>query len=263
MAGETGASSPTTASHPRGVHRLLAAVALLALLATGCGDLDIEVTAFDDGSAVLITSATFDRAVATQLIGGDVTADDLLALAGIDPQQLPEDASLTPVETAEAVGTRVTVTTKASPDPAAALDAALTRLGDGVNPITGPGGPFQAFDLRQDDGGYWTFEAVTAASDEPDGLSAFLLAGGSFTFRLTLPGEVIHHDADRVEPDSAGEPVTLVWDLPLAGASRSLSATSAPSVSEGDEDWLLIAGLALAAIALVAVGVALIWRARR
>lgn len=67
-----------------------------------------------------------------------------------------------------------------------------------------------------------------------------------YTLRAHLPGEVIDHDADRVEDDG-----TLIWDLPLA-TSRHVSAEAESVLPFGPAAVLAGAGALLVVLVLLA-----------
>ena len=91
---------------------------------------------------------------------------------------------------------------------------------------------FSGFTLEQDGGGGWQFEMTAAPGGGEmiagaDGLApADILDGAWFRIRVTLPGELVEHNADRIENG------TLVWDLDLAASvPRQLTARTAASAA--------------------------------
>lgn len=218
---------------------------LLVLLAAGllsaCADLEIEVALNEDGSGTLRTAVSLNRALLDGLSDGHASAASLLTDAGLDASTFPTGVLYQPVDTDEVVGFRLEIPFTTGADPAAQIDEAFASLGPDVGPLVGPGGPFEAFTLTRN-GDAWRFEATTASSDSPDGLSALLTQDASFTFRLRLPGEVTSTNADRTRDDG-----TLEWDLPLDGSSRSLAARATAGGSSGVPRRLGFVGVALAA----------------
>ena len=226
-------------------------LAFVALVTAGCADLEIGIVLEEDGSGVLTTQITFNRPLLEQLSAGDLTAEELLAEAGIDRDALPPGAGVELIDTEELVGARLTLPFEASDDPAAAIDQAFAAIDEPGNNVIGAGGPFEAFTLFRDGENRWVFRAQTAPTDEADGLSALLLGDASLIVHLSLPGEVIEHDADLLEDG------VLTWELPLAGEARALNATStAESERFGIPlviAFVLVAVTLAAALALVAM----------
>lgn len=197
-------------------------IGLAASLLAACADIEVEVALDDDGSGTLTTAVSFDRDLLDGLSDEPASAASLLRDAGLDASTFPAGVIYEPVETEDRVGLRLQIPFEAGDDTPRAIDRAFASLGDDVGPLLGPGGLFEAFTLVRD-GDAWRFEASTAPSDTPDGLSALLTQGATFAFRLRLPGEVATHNADRVRDDG-----TLVWDIALDGASRTLTAHAVP-----------------------------------
>jgi hypothetical protein len=201
----------------------------------------------DDGRGILHLLLAFDRELLEE-VAGAADAEALAARGGIDPAALPEDATYEPIETDEEVGARVTLPFEAAEEVAPAIDAAYASLGSEIGALAGVVGPFESFRIEGDQDG-WRFEAQTVPGEAPDELTAVLLSEASFTFRLRMPGELVAHNADRLEDGVLG------WDLPLTGeGSRSLRAAS----RFDDGGWPPLAGVIAAAAAIVVgIGTAL------
>jgi hypothetical protein len=201
----------------RGVGALLLGLITASLL-VACADIEVDITVDDGGSGTLRTAVSFERALIEGLSDAPVSPASLLQDAGLDASAFPTDVTYEPIETDESVGIVLEVPFAAGKDTPAQIDRAFASLGEDVGALVGPGGLFEAFNLTQSTDG-WQFEAATASSDAPDGLSALLTQDASFTFRLRLPGDLTSTNADRARGDGA-----LEWDIPFDGSSRSLTA---------------------------------------
>jgi len=212
----------------RGAGLLLAA---LALALTGCIRVELAVTVHDDGSGV---------------IGALLAVDDaILALAGESPDELFGELETLPGAAVDEyrqdgfVGQRVSIPV---PDMALAGDY-LGAFGDEVD----------AGDLSVErDGEGWLFSLVVppmdAGDDEFADLAALITEDASYTVRVSLPGEVAEHNADRIEGGA------LVWEMDFAATEpRTLHARSQPG---GGQDRLLAVLVGAGVLAVIVAGVA-------
>ncbi len=226
-------------------------LALAAALA-GCFRLEVDVTVEDDGAG----SFSMLAAMSDQMLAmADGDNPFLEAQAAVDPAAMPEGAVVESYAQDGFTGTRWTFPFAAGGDVGASIDRAAQRVGGSA--LTGANGPFERFELRRVDG-EWRFQAVIrplAGDDAPSSLgldpqSAALaqqmLANGWYRVRITLPGELLEHDADRVEAGA------LVWEIDIFAAEpRTLTAAS--RVDAGLPAPLVIALAALAILALAAL----------
>ena len=243
----------------------LAALLAFAVVASSCVRIEIAIRVNDDGSGTVSVLAAGDRSFA-EALGDDAGAGggafDLSAFTEIGQGELPPGASVERYEDGDFVGARITMPFESDADVAASIERTFTAAG-------GEGDAFRRFVLESDGDG-WRFEAEPAISDSDAGegdpfgeegaeLAQFLLRDASFVVRLTLPGEVIEHNADETGPQ--GE---LVWNLDLVGGEvRTLSATSRAVSGDGGGDGAVIAVAVVALLLAAGVGVALVARRRR
>ena len=188
---------------------LLLMLSLAALLMTGCIRQELSITVAADGSGSLTQLLTISDAFSE-------TTDE--SPAGIFDDGIFDDGDVPPGITMEEVsedgfsGFRVSVPF-GSPSELLALVGSLTDTGQG---------PSTDFVLEETDSGWYVnllfgpFEDPAAAAAPPSGEAAALLeailADAWFRVRLDLPGDLVEHNADRIEDG------TLVWDLELTSA---------------------------------------------
>ena len=172
-------------------------------------------------------------------------AFDLSAFTEIGQADLPPGASVEPYGDGDFVGARITMPFESDADVAASIESAFAAAG-------GEGDAFRRFVLERDGEG-WRFEAeaepaggdLDAGEGDPFGeeLAEFFFRDASFVVRLTLPGEIVEHNADETGPQ--GE---LVWNIDLLGGEvRTLSATSRAGGEDGDggDAWVVMVVVAL------------------
>ena len=185
----------------------------------------------EDGSGIFSTVLAFDESF-LGLIGEAPEAGDLF-----DLDALPPGAVVADYREEEYVGHRVTVELahmEQLPQVLGALDEASEAVDD-LDPVGN-------LELERDGDG-WRFSMAVPPlgaqlAEAGDGSSledvSELLETMSYTVRLALPGEVIEHNADRVEEDE------LVWELDVTSAEpRTLSARSQPLGGLGN--WAILA----------------------
>jgi hypothetical protein len=239
----------------RGVSLLLAAVALFLV---GCIRAEVSIKVNDDGSGEVSVLAAFDEEAFASLAEdfGDGSTTEVPSFNDLDESDLPEGASVEAYDEDGFTGARVTIPFEASDDIAATINEILSNSGgDGF--IGGTDSTFEDFSLRHEGEG-WRFEATAAPlNDAADGEDALGLGGAifdvlfddaSFEIKIELPGDVIEHNADRIDGD------TLVWELGLADAEpRQLMALT--GADDGGGFNLVVAIVVLGLIGVVVVGV--------
>ncbi len=233
-------------------------VALLTALCTfvlaGCIRVELSFTVNEDGSGTVGMLAAFDEA----LLGlSDQSADDLFG--GID--DLPPGAVVDEYREDGFVGRIVSVPV---PDMTQGADS-LSGVFEGTE-----SGAFETTDapdyvfVREDDGWRFTMDVPPLGEDLDDengdfaaGMVAALMESAFFRVRVSLPGEVTEHNADRVENG------VLVWELGLTSKEpRTLSARSETAgVSPAIVAVAIGAGVAVVVLAAAAARSAV--RARR
>ena len=259
-----------TITHRRSGLWPLAALLAFAALASSCIRAEIAIRVNDDGSGTVSVLTAFDRSL-MEAFGEDAAAAgagfDPSVFTEIDEAELPPGASVEPYEDGDFLGTRVTIPFASDADVAASIERAFAAAG-GDGGLTGDDGAFRRFVLERDGDG-WRFDAemdpasseLAAGGDDSFGeeLAQFLFQDASFVVRLTLPGEIVEHNADETGPQ--GE---LVWNIDLLGGEvRTLSATSGAGGDDGGGGGAVIAVAAVALLLAAGVGVALLVRRRR
>ncbi|MDJ0952941.1 MAG: hypothetical protein QNJ81_04620 [Acidimicrobiia bacterium] len=234
--------------------RYIPLFALLALVLSACTiRLDVGLTVNEN------ETGTFSL-----FMGFDQEMQDLIAQGGGGDFDLTEDLSDVPegwtaVEVSEDGfdGVRIATDYDSFED----LEAKLAELGDGTDGV--------GTDLLSDfglsrDGDEFRFEVDASGVDEGlsgalgesggedllEGVDPSVILGDLFEvrFNLTMPGSITEHNADSVNGN------TLTWELEFAEEGQTLMAVSTVG---GGSSALLIAGIAVAAVAVIGAGVAI------
>ena len=241
---------------------LLAAVALILV---GCIRAEISIKVNEDGSGEVSVLAAFDVEVFeafTEDLGGAAGSSELPTFSDIAEADLPPGASVEEYDEDGFTGARLTIPFEATDDIAATVDQALADAGTGDDDgglLTGADNPFEDFQLRREGDG-WRFEATAApVSEGTEGEDAFGLGGAifdlllddaSFEIKVELPGDLIEHNADRIDGN------TLVWELGLTDTEpRQLLAVTGAAGGDGGFN-LVLALVVIALIIAVAAGAA-------
>lgn len=233
---------------------------LLSVLLVGCQlRLGADVTIAADGSGRFELLVALDRELS-----------DFLTDAGVDPADGIEElrASAPAWEISHEAGEagQELRFSAAFEDP-----RELSRLVDDLHAALDPedGRILEQVVVHRTSDGAVTFEAMaglvppttvgasgSGVDVDGDDLLAFLRERGDefvrYDLRVTLPAEPISSDADEVDGR------TLVWHLPV-GEQRLVSARSAVP---RDNTWLLVAGVAIAALLITWLVVASVRRRR-
>ena len=204
-------------------------LSLVGLVTMACARFEIGVVVNEDGSGVI------NYQVALK--------DELMAMAGMAGEgedfnfmdelgDLPAGAEVQDYEEDGYTGVTVTVPISDFTDAEA--------VGEVLNGLSGSTeSDLQSFNfpsISKDEDGAWQFSMLIPNSEDSgvlmgnggpgdgmDEVATMLLADASFRVRVKLPGEVVEHNADRIED---GE---LVWELDiLSTESRQLTARSVP-----------------------------------
>lgn len=228
------------------------------LLLSGCIRAEISIKVNEDGSGEVSILAAFDREAFEELAEdfGDGATSEFPSFNDLDDTNLPEGARVEEYEEDGFTGARVTIPFGAGDDIASAVSEILSESGgDGL--VGGTDSTFDDFTLRREGEG-WRFDATAAPlNDAGDGEDALGLGGpifdllfedASFEIKLELPGDVIEHNADRIDGD------TLVWELSFTDDEpRQLMALTGEDGGGGFN--LVLAIVVLGSIALVVAGV--------
>ena len=184
-------------------------MALCAFVLTGCIRLEVTFTVEEDGSGAMEMVVALDEAL---LALSEQSPDDLTG----NVDDLPPGATVDEYREDGFVGQVVSV-------PIPDMTRAAESLGsvDDMTDVTDFGF------VREGDGWRFTMdvpplgEELTGENGDAAGLAAALLDEASFRVRVSLPGEITEHNADRVEDG------VLVWDLDWTSMEpRTLSAHS-------------------------------------
>ncbi len=195
-----------------GARRLRGLVLLLGLTAfamTGCLRFEMAIRINDDGSGVFGTIVAISDEF-TEATGAS-------SEEGIPTDDLPPGAEVSEYREDGFTGIELAIPF--------ANTAQLALLTSGMGEDAGG---LNDFTLERNDSGGWTFSMLaTVETGEITGdaggmMPEDILKGTFFRVRVALPGELVEHNADRVE-DGA-----LVWELDLmASEPRQLTASTA------------------------------------
>ena len=184
--------------------------ALCAFVLTGCIRIEMTFTVDEDGSGTVDMVVAVDEAL---LAASDESAEDMFGEAG----DLPPGAVVDAYREDGFVGQRMRV-------PVADMELAAESLGSTDNMTDAVDFGF----VREGDSWRFTMDVPPLGQELAGengefsaGMAAAVVNTAEFRVRVSLPGEVTEHNADRIENG------VLVWDLDLMGAERrTLSARS-------------------------------------
>ena len=198
-------------AHRVGLVLLLSIVASAAL---GCIRFDLSIVVNDDGSGVLGYNIAVNDALLT--FGGSegFGLQEELPLEGED---LPPGTEVSEYREDGYSGFSITVPF-----------ADYAEIRDALQPGLDDAGVVEMPDISQDEDGTWHFSMRVPPLGEEDAedlqLAKALLIDGWFRVRVTLPGEIEEHNADRLEDEE------LFWELDFfATEPRLLTASAIPS----------------------------------
>ena len=196
--------------------RMLSVLAAVALVATACFKVELDVAIEDDGSGriegltavnaktVAEFGALFDEGDALDIPEADQVCEEFLA-----DNEAPAGATIEPYEDGDFCGITYSVDFSATE-----MDAALDEMAGGDGD----------FVIRRDGDG-WLFEATSdeSAATGTDFFPEELFTDAEFTVRVKLPGRQVEHNADFIDSDGA-----MVWELDLLDPAPSLMARTEP-----------------------------------
>jgi hypothetical protein len=231
----------------------------LAFVVAGCYRSQVALTVNEDGSGTLDVLLAIDpdlvQRAAAQAgqevdLGPDPCARVQSTVTALDT--LPEGTEAEPYTDGNYCGLQVTIPFEDGADLEQLL---LDSFGLGATDLPST---FEEFGLERSGDG-WRFDAsVDAATGAVPGASLFgqYLEGASNRVEVSLPGDVVEHNGDRVEGG------VVIWDLAPLGESRTMFASSDTSGGGGDDDdGFPVAWVAVPLLVVVAVGVAVwLWR---
>jgi len=220
--------------------------ALCAIVLTGCIRVEMSFTVDEDGSGAVEMVVAVDESLLT---AADESPDDMLG----DVDDLPPGAVVDAYREDGFVGQRIRV-------PVADMELAAESLG-GADDLT------DAADfgfVREGDGWRFTMDAPPLGEelagengDSTAGMTAAIVNTAEFRVRVSLPGEITEHNADRIENG------VLVWELDFLGEKpRTLSARS-QTAGVGPVVVVVAGGAAAALAVLAALAARSAVRARR
>ena len=200
-----------------GVRRLRGLVLLLGLTAfamTGCLRFEMAISINDDGSGVFGTIVAISDEF-TEATGAS-------SEEGIPTDDLPPGAEVSEYREDGFTGIELAIPF--------ANTAQLALLTSGMGEDAGG---LNDFTLERNDSGGWTFsmlgsvETGEITGDAGGMMPEDILEGTFFRIRIALPGELVEHNADRIE-DGA-----LVWELDLTATEpRELTARTTASAPQ-------------------------------
>ena len=221
-------------------------MALCAFVLTGCIRVELSFTVDADGSGAVDMVVAVDEAL---LAASDESAEDVFG----DDDDLPPGAVVDEYREDGFVGQRMSV-------PVPDMEQAAESLG-GVDDMTDSAD----FDFVRE-GDSWRFtmdmpplgeELAGENGDFAAGMTAAVVNSAEFRVRVSLPGEVTEHNADRIENG------VLVWDLDwMSLEPRTLSARS-QTTSVGPAIVAVAIGAGVAVVVLAALAARSASRARR
>ncbi|MCY4113048.1 MAG: hypothetical protein OXG33_03785 [Chloroflexi bacterium] len=223
---------------------LLMAVCTFAL--TGCIRVELSFTVEEDGSGVVDMVVAVDESL---LAAADESPEDMLG----DVDDLPPGAVVDAYREDGFVGQRMRV-------PVADMELAAESLGSADDLTDAADFGF----VRESDGWRFTMdlpplgeELAGENGDFAAGMTAAIVNTAEFRVRVSLPGEITEHNADRIENGA------LVWELDfLDTEARTLSARS-QTTGVGPVVVVVVGGAAAAAVVLAALAARSAVRARR
>lgn len=206
-------------------------LAALAVALTGCLRVQLTFTVHDDGSGVVSTLFAVEE---TLLALTGESADDILGDAG----DLPAGAVVEAYEEDGFVGQSLTVSV---PD--------MTRAAEFLGGVEAAADSADELSFVREGEG-WRFTMAIPSGEELAGdgddtdLAGALGDDAFFRVRVALPGEVVEHNADRVEDGM------LVWEIDWTSSEpRTLSAVSQPGSGGGMDIGFIIVLAGVAALA--------------
>ena len=221
-------------------------MALCAFVLTGCIRLEVTFTVEEDGSGAMEMVVALDESL---LALSEESPDDLTG----NLDELPPGATVDEYREDGFVGQVVSV-------PIPDMTRAAESLGsvDDMTDVTDFGF------VREGDGWRFTMDVPPLGEELAGengelaaGLAAALLDEASFRVRVSLPGEITEHNADRIEDG------VLVWDLDWTSMEpRTLSAHS-QMTGVGPVVVVIVGGAAAAVVVLAALAARSVVRARR
>ena len=263
-------TSPPRIVQRRGARTLLPLLLVAAALGlVGCIRAEVSIKVNEDGSGVVSALAAFDKEMLEEIAEnlGDGVITEVPLFGGIDQADLPDGATVEAYDEGGFTGIRVSIPVEATADIAAAVEDMLSNASsDGVG-LPGAMDPLlEDFDLRRTGEG-WRFEATVApfaaGAEGEDSLglggaiSGLVFAEASFQIKVALPGEVIEHNADRIDGD------TLVWELGFAATEpRRLLAVTRTEDGGGGFPLVAVVGVTALVVAGTAAGVWFVSRNR-
>jgi len=180
---------------------LILVVAFVALVATGCLHAGLGIQVADDGSGRVDMTVSFDD---VSLQGSPIGIDDLVKLAKSATKSI-DGAEVSKVDSAGSEGIHLSIPFEDYRQ----VTQALTNgeyLGYQVH-------LFQSFVINKGDDGHWTMSATVEPATFPATIAQFppdlnaaasrVDTGTELVFEVSLPGEVLHSNADVVDGGTA------------------------------------------------------------
>ena len=239
---------------------IVGALAALALLLGGCFRYDAAITVHEDGTGDVVTLIAVQDALMADLVPALVQRFGANPFTDLEDSDLPPGGTVKTYRQDGFTGLTVTIPFPADDDLSGNAQFAMgTAAGIVPSPID-----VDSFILQREDGG-WRFHAdlvdgstfVGQDMTTPEAKAA--LAEATYNLRLSLPGHVVHHNADEVR---GGQ---LIWHIDLNTSDpRTIEAVSQKQGIEGLPPVGLVWLFALLGAAILLTGGAAvqIWRMR-
>jgi len=207
---------------------------VVAFVATGCIRSDLTVNVNDDGSGTYSAIVALNPKAFAELAKfsgqntgelGDDPCKEIRTSAIENQGDLPAGAKVENYTDGDFCGVKITAPFAAGDNPSAEISKALGGIDAATEGFSGIG--LDSFDISKSDSG-WKFQAAptgstTGAASTTGDAAMFqsFLKGASSIVRIKLPGRLVESDSNPDAVDGSG---ALIWNLSLAGETRTLKA---------------------------------------
>lgn len=225
------------------MRRFLPPLALLILLTAACRmEMNISAEVEVDGSGTISAEIGYDDEAATFIeqfgAGEDLFGDNPLAdLPGVEVSAEDRGGMHYRIWSVEVEDVEAAITQQMAGEAGGLIEEFSVTIAPDRIEVTGRGSAGAAM------GDAEGFAGLLDPAQLAESLSANL--------RLTLPGKILEHNADRKDGN------TLTWSIPIIGGDLEVRAVADPTQSEdgGFPLWaiILIAGVVVAGVAAIAL----------
>ena len=242
---------------PRLLGARLALVAAVAFLASGCLRANVAIEVNEDGSGTASIIQAFDVEALSEF-AGEEAVEALEDPESLIPADLPDAVEAEVYEEDGYTGVRFTTAfadVEEMEENLAALQAATVESLES----TGATAESQSDGLtleQTEEGWYFETSGLDSGTTETDDIPEFLLEGFELRYSVTLPGDVVDHNADEVDG------TTYTWDLAIDDDRETIFAETKVSKGLGTLPFI-IGGAVLALVLLAALGFGLASRKKK